>query len=220
MKLFLILVLTFSLFSCDSNVKKDCLSPSLIQKLDSFKYELADSLLIEKKQITLVDLLIKETSKNKRIAVNLIEFDSIEIASLIDCYSNSNVSFCDSNDIIWQINNPYNKNEANLYFLINTDKELDYLKLFWLYFSIDKSFISNSIYMKNEKEVYLNGKLLDKISDIRELFIRSDSKIKDFDKRAVVSISGDKDSVSMDLVDKIENELREINALRINYSTK
>ncbi len=220
MKLFLILVLTFSLFSCDSNVKKDCLSPSLIQKLDSFKYELADSLLIEKKQITLVDLLIKETSKNKRIAVNLLEFDSVEIASLIDCYSNSNVSFCDSNDIIWQINNPYNKNEADLYFLINTDKELDYLKLFWLYFSIDKSFISNSIYMKNEKEVYLNGKLLDKISDIRELFIRSDSKIKDFDKRAVVSISGDKDSVSMDLVDKIENELREINALRINYSTK
>lgn len=220
MKLFLILVLTFSLFSCDSNVKKDCLSPSLIQKLDSFKYELADSLLIEKKQITLVDLLIKETSKNKKIAVNLLEFDSVEIASLIDCYSNSNVSFCDSNDIIWQINNPYNKNEADLYFLINTDKELDYLKLFWLYFSIDKSFISNSIYMKNEKEVYLNGKLLDKISDIRELFIRSDSKIKDFDKRAVVSISGDKDSVSMDLVDKIENELREINALRINYSTK
>lgn len=38
--------------------------------------------------------------------------------------------------------------------------------------------------------------------------------------KATVSIKADKDEVDMDVIDKIENELREVEALRINYSTR
>ena len=38
--------------------------------------------------------------------------------------------------------------------------------------------------------------------------------------KATVSIKADKDDVDMDVIDKIENELREVEALRINYSTQ
>jgi biopolymer transport protein ExbD len=38
--------------------------------------------------------------------------------------------------------------------------------------------------------------------------------------KATVSIKADKDDVDMDVIDKIENELREKDALRINYSTQ
>jgi len=38
--------------------------------------------------------------------------------------------------------------------------------------------------------------------------------------KATVSIKADRDDVDMDVIDKIENELREVEALRINYSTK
>ena len=38
--------------------------------------------------------------------------------------------------------------------------------------------------------------------------------------KATVSIKADKKDVDMDVIDKIENELREVEALRINYSTQ
>ena len=39
-------------------------------------------------------------------------------------------------------------------------------------------------------------------------------------KDATVSIRADKDKVDMDVIDKIEFELKEVNALKINYSTQ
>lgn len=45
---------------------------------------------------------------------------------------------------------------------------------------------------------------------------RSDAE----NSKATTSIKADKDDVTMAEIDKIENELREVNALRINYSTK
>ena len=38
--------------------------------------------------------------------------------------------------------------------------------------------------------------------------------------KATVAIIADKDDVDMNIIDKIENELREVDALRINYSTQ
>ena len=38
--------------------------------------------------------------------------------------------------------------------------------------------------------------------------------------KATVSIKADKDDVDMDVIDNIENELREVEAFRINYSTE
>lgn len=38
--------------------------------------------------------------------------------------------------------------------------------------------------------------------------------------KATVAIIADKDDVDMDIIDKIENELRNVDALRINYSTQ
>ena len=38
--------------------------------------------------------------------------------------------------------------------------------------------------------------------------------------KATVAIIADKDNVDMDIIDKIENELRNVDALRINYSTQ
>ena len=39
-------------------------------------------------------------------------------------------------------------------------------------------------------------------------------------KKATVSIRADQDKVDMDVIDKIEFELKEMNALKINYSTQ
>ena len=191
---------------------------SLIQKLDSFKFELADSLSIESKQISLIDLLVNESSKRENILINFIEFDSLEIESLIDCFSHENNTITDSNYIRIQAYSNYS-GDINFYTLSKSNKEEEYVTLFWLYHLIDKSYISNRIIMKNDKEVYLNGELLGSVSEIREKLILSNTNIKDFSKRSVISITGDKDSVSIDLVDKIENELYEADALRINYST-
>lgn len=53
-------------------------------------------------------------------------------------------------------------------------------------------------------------------------FIREKRKIRTEteNKKATVSIRADKEKVNMDVIDKIEFELKEMNALKINYSTQ
>ena len=54
--------------------------------------------------------------------------------------------------------------------------------------------------------------------EISEKLVLQNPNISDFNKRAIISIKADKNNVDMDAIDKIETVLREVNALRINYS--
>ena len=81
MRFFLITTISILLIGCNNEVKETCLQESLVQKLNDFKVELADSLSIPTKQITLVEILVKKSQERKHIPINLIEFSSKEIES-------------------------------------------------------------------------------------------------------------------------------------------
>ena len=67
----------------------------------------------------------------------------------------------------------------------------------------------------------LDDEVVPNYLEIRE-FIESKRKKRTplASDKATVSIKADEDDVDMDVIDKIENELREVDALRINYSTR
>ena len=61
----------------------------------------------------------------------------------------------------------------------------------------------------------------EQVLKIREFIVlRRNERSQAKRDKATVSIKADKDDVDMDVIDKIENELREVDALRINYSTQ
>lgn len=67
----------------------------------------------------------------------------------------------------------------------------------------------------------LDDEIVPNYLEIREFIERKRKKRTPLaSDKATVSIKADKDDVDMDVIDKIENELREVDALRINYSTK
>ena len=221
MKNLIILIFCFLIFNCKNKeeIKKDCLPSTLIKKLDDFKYELADSLDIEPKQFNLVNKLIEQAAKKKRIAISNTEFDSIEIVSLVNCFSNFANVISDSS-YIWMQSNESDFKFTGYFSLINKPKEQEYLVLFWLYHLIDKTFISDYIEVLDNETLILNGDTLTNYSEISKRIAERREKLSITQiERATISIKANKDNVDMDAIEKIENELREINILRINYST-
>jgi len=208
------------LFNCNNDNKDDCLSISLVQKLDNFKYELADSLSVNIKQLSLVNKLIEESTKRENILINLIEFDPDEIQSLKKCLCSQKTPFSDSNEIESVEYNLIKRNIVHSNKRILMDEPSEYLRLYWLYNSIDKEFVSFYINALDENTFVLNGDTLTDFSQISKRIIKKRSQLTQKQKsRSVISIKADKDKIDMDVIDKIENELREVDALRINYST-
>lgn len=67
----------------------------------------------------------------------------------------------------------------------------------------------------------LDDQVVPNFLKIREFItLRRNERSQAKSDKATVSIKADKDDVNMDVIDKIENELREVDALRINYSTQ
>jgi len=70
-----------------------------------------------------------------------------------------------------------------------------------------------SIWGNEQRDISIDDKLVDKMSDIRQIMYK---KIVD-NPRIVVSMKIDK-AANMGMVNDIQQELREVNALRVNYT--
>ncbi|MFC1569575.1 ExbD/TolR family protein [bacterium] len=72
-----------------------------------------------------------------------------------------------------------------------------------------------SIWGSADREISIDDKLINKISDIRQIMYQ---KITD-NPRIIVSMKIDK-AANMGMVTSIQQELREVNALKVNYTAK
>ena len=72
-----------------------------------------------------------------------------------------------------------------------------------------------SVWGSASREISIDDKLINQTSDIRQIMY---NKIKD-NPRIIVSMKIDK-AASMGMVTSIQQELREVNALRVNYTAK
>lgn len=215
-------MLAFSilLINCKNENKSYCLPLSLKQKLDDFKFEIADSLEVKLKQLALVDKLIEKASDEQHILVNLIQFSNEEITSIKRCICTQSTPFSDTNMIDASVNGLIPANFMTLSKLSTSNEDNHYLKLYWLYQLIEKTYISNDINVLDKTTFVLNGDTLTDFSEIgKRIRLRNSKSNAKQKSRSTISIKADKDDVDMVTIDKVENELREINALRINYST-
>ena len=176
-------------------------------------------LILKKKQLKIIDKLILQSTFNSNVLINEIEFSPEELKSVKKCLCNNPSKFSDTNVINMASNNLVNYNITNLVKLsVQTDLN-EHLKLFWLYHLIDKNHISNSISVINNLEFILDGDTLTDFSEIgRRITIERKKLTQRQIERSTIAIKS-KRNVKMETIDKIENELREVNALRINYST-
>lgn len=206
----------------------DCVDVSLQEKLNAFEQELYDSLSPQK--ITFDRLVLKAIEKEK-IQLDYIEFTDSEVKSLKLCVSEIKNNKLTDTAIISKDNSSiysdfkYEIKNALLDNIHTMDKNVI---LFWLYKYLDKTYINVFIEakMENGKEVIsVNGEKATnyEINEpkslrnlIRKHYYNGDVNKKEF---GVISIRADADSVNMNTIDKIEHELREINALRIQYTT-
>ena len=206
----------------------DCVDVSLQEKLNAFEQELYDSLSPQK--ITFDRLVLKAIEKEK-IQLDYIEFTDSEVKSLKLCVSEIKNNKLTDTAIISKDNSSiysdfkYEIKNALLDNIHTMDKNVI---LFWLYKYLDKTYINVFIEakMENGKEVIsVNGEKATnyEINEpkslrnlIRKHYYNGDVNKKEF---GVISIRADADSVNMNTIDKIELELREINALRIQYTT-
>ena len=84
-----------------------------------------------------------------------------------------------------------------------------------------KESVSFYIDVLDERTFVLNGDTLNDFTEIRKRILQKRIKLTDKQNlRSVISIRADKDDVDMETIDRVENELREADVLRINYSTK
>ncbi|MEN8810376.1 MAG: hypothetical protein ABF264_05895 [Flavobacteriales bacterium] len=219
MKSTLIVITCLALFNCQIEENKSCVTESLQQKLESFKNELSDSFNIEKKQLKITDKLILQSTVKSNVLINEIEFSPEELKSVKKCLCNNQSNFSDTNVINMASNNLVNYNITNLVKLSAQTDLNEHLKLFWLYHLIDKNHISNSISVINNLEFIMDGDTLTDFSEIgRRITIKRKKLTQRQIERSTIAIKS-KRNIDMETIDKIENELREIDALRINYST-
>ena len=220
MKYFGIIVFSVLVVNCSTESNKNnCLNNSLIEKLEVFKTELIDSLSVTTNTLYL-KLLIEKSITKENILLNYIDFSSEEIQSVKTCLCNEKTYFSDSSMIDILVNLTVPVNLINLNELLSADEPNEYLNLFWLYHLIKKEHISCSIDVLDKNTFVLNGDTLTDFTEIRKRVLQNKSLSSDKQKsRSIISIRADKDDVDMETIDRVENELREANALRINYST-
>ena len=168
-----------------------------------------------------LNLLIEKLIAKEHILLNYIYFSSEEIQNIKTCLCNHKTPFSDSLMIDMLINQYLPTNFVNLVELQSADEPNEYLNLFWIYHLIKKESVSFYIDVLNESTFVLNGDTLSDFSQIRKriLLKRAESTHKE-NSRSIISIIADKDDVDMETIDRVENELREVDALRVNYSTK